>query len=123
MTCGLTSMGDLWMSKPWGAHAVIHQGDGWAVKVLFVLAGEELSWQTHRLRSEKWTVIDGLCEAGCWQPGDEPGFVTLAEGDVLLVPQGWVHTVRAVENTTIVEVIEGVYDEDDIVRLSDRYGR
>ena len=114
---------EFWMRKPWGCHAIIQDGPGFAVKVLFVLAGEELSWQTHRLRSEKWTVIGGLCEAGCWQPDEEPEFVTLAEGDVLFVPQGWVHTVRAVEDTTIVEVIEGVYDEDDIVRLSDRYGR
>lgn len=115
--------GEFWMPKPWGCHAVVHEADGLAVKVLFVSAGEELSWQTHRLRSEKWTVIAGFCEAGCWQEGEDSSFFHMQEGDVLFVPKGWVHTVRAIEDTTIVEVIEGVYDEDDIVRLSDRYGR
>ena len=116
-------MTDLWRMKPWGAHALIHEAEGWAVKVLFVLAGEELSWQTHERRAETWTVTEGFCEAGCWEPGSEPRFTTLIEGDRLHVPVGWVHTIRAIEDTRVVEIIEGTYDEDDITRLRDKYGR
>ena len=113
-----------WMDKPWGRHTVIHNNEsGWAVKLLDIKAGEALSVQRHKYRSEFWTVLVGSCVAGCWQDGEEERWVSLNEGDKFSIPSGHIHGVEAVSDTLILEVIEGQYLDEDIVRISDRYGR
>ena len=112
-----------WHEKPWGNHVVVHDGRSWAVKILEIRAGEALSVQTHRKRAEKWTVLSGICRAAAWQGERNPPWHTLETGSQFDIPLGWKHTVEALEDCTILEVIMGKYDEKDIVRHTDRYGR
>lgn len=114
-----------WMVKPWGRHAVVYSTASWTVKLLDVRAGEQLSVQKHKHRAERWTVLSGRCEVAAWDglldaPHD---YQTLGADGRLLIPAGWTHTLKAVEDTLVLEVVEGRYDEFDIVRLVDRYGR
>lgn len=94
--------------------------DAAAVKILTVNPGSRLSLQTHQLRSEEWTPVSPGLKA---QIGDE--VVELTQFCTYRIPVGVVH--RIINDSTevghIVEVLYGVYDEDDIERLEDDYGR
>jgi mannose-6-phosphate isomerase-like protein (cupin superfamily) len=94
------------VEKPWGWELIWAETDRYVGKVLFVRAGESLSLQFHRVKDEAWYVQSGRAK------------IELAY--FRFVP-GTVHRVTAVEDTTIVEV--STPEQDDVVRLEDRYGR
>ena len=91
------------------------------VKTLLVYPGKRLSYQRHRHRGEHWFVVRGT------------GTVTLdgvdhavRPGTAVDVPVGTAHRI---ENTgevdlVIIEIQRGEsFDEDDIERLEDDFGR
>ena len=47
------------VERPWGWYETLIQGDNYLVKRLLVRAGQQLSLQRHRHRSESWTVMFG----------------------------------------------------------------
>lgn len=113
-----------WVETPWGRHAVVHNGRSWAVKLLQIGRGQALSVQTHKKRAEKWTVLSGVCNVAAWQGDRKPSWHMLdRQSKPFDIPLGWKHTVEAVDDTVILEVIMGQYDPRDIVRHADRYGR
>lgn len=107
--------------RPWGSFAVLHRGEGFLLKQLTVLPGQQLSLQYHRLRSEHWVVVHGMALARC---GDTE--ILLRKDQSVFIPAGAVHRLRNAgeEVLQLVEVQTGLgFDEDDIVRLADDYGR
>lgn len=105
--------------RPWGDFTVIAE-DAQAVKIIRVKPMTRLSLQTHEKRSEKWTPItDGMLAI----IGD--GAVVLEPFRTYVVDVGQVHRIMNYSNETgiIVETIHGEYDESDIVRLEDDFGR
>lgn len=108
--------------RPWGGYQILAGGNDVpaAVKILTVNPGSRLSLQTHQLRSEEWTAVSPGLKA---QIGDE--IVELTPFCTYRIPMGAVH--RIINDSTevghIVELLFGVYDEDDIERLEDDYGR
>ena len=108
--------------KPWGYELLWGLGDTYCGKVLFVKAGESLSLQFHRVKDEAWFFQSGraMVEVGA------VGKAVLSKevvgpGAAFHLAPGTVHRVRALEDTTILEV--STPHLDDIVRLEDRYGR
>jgi mannose-1-phosphate guanylyltransferase/mannose-6-phosphate isomerase len=107
--------------RPWGSYELIKAGPRYKVKLLRVKPGAALSLQYHNRRAEHWVVVGGaaLIERG-------GATVSLAPDQSLYVPLGVAHRL-ANPGATALEVIEvqtGDYlEEDDIVRLDDRYGR
>lgn len=98
------------------------EADQYVGKMLFVRAGEQLSLQFHRVKDESWFVQSGraMVEVGA------VGKAVLSKevvgpGAAFHFAPGTVHRVRALEDTTILEV--STAHLDDIVRLEDRYGR
>lgn len=107
--------------RPWGEESWLTEiGDSPSmVKVITVRKGEALSLQFHNNRTEDWFVVSGEGEA---QIGD--GRLALAQGSQCHIPRGTKHRVTAGSSDLVfVEVARGAYDESDIVRLEDRYGR
>lgn len=107
--------------RPWGSFKVLHDSRQFKVKILEVLPGKKLSYQRHKKRSERWTVVSG--EATVIIDGIEKVHL---EGDVILIDIGSKH--RLINNTDrpviVVEVQMGEYfGEDDIERFEDDYGR
>lgn len=90
------------------------------VKRLLVRAGQQLSLQRHRHRSESWTVLSGsgalLCEE-TWNPA--------SAGVMFTIPCGAVHRARADGSDLLILEVQHGDDlrEDDIERLHDDYGR
>ena len=83
--------------------------------------GGKLSVQMHHHRAEHWVVVSGSAKV---TNGDKT--FLLSENESTYIPIGIVH---ALENPgsvplEIIEIQSGSYlGEDDIVRLSDVYGR
>jgi mannose-6-phosphate isomerase len=110
------------VDKPWGHELIWALSGAYCGKVLFVKAGEKLSLQFHREKDESWYVQSGRAELQAGAVGEAVlSTEILAAGAALRFPPGTVHRVRALEDTTILEV--STPQIDDVVRLEDAYGR
>ncbi|MGU3473424.1 sugar phosphate nucleotidyltransferase [Paenibacillus sp. D51F] len=104
--------------RRWGSYKVVDYvkyDDGREVltKRICIAEGKNLSYQYHTRRSEVWTITSGRGELILDGKHRE-----LLPGDVVLVPAGMMHSVRAVTNLEMIEVQSGQeLVEEDIVRL------
>lgn len=107
--------------KPWGGYKVLdgNKERNFLVKTLYVESNQSFSLQTHKHRDEYWMLVEGdayinLNDYGCrMEPWHQ-----------YFVPRGMKHRISGgVLGATIVEVMRGEYDEDDITRYEDKYGR
>src|SRR5215472_7374560 len=108
-------------TRPWGTWEVLATGERYTVKRIHVLPGERLSLQYHQHRSEHWTIVQGLAEVEL-----DDVVHQLCAGNYVHIPVEAVHRVRALGSEPLVflEIQVGeVLDENDIVRISDDYGR
>jgi mannose-6-phosphate isomerase len=110
------------VDKPWGWELVYALTDAYCGKILFVRAGESLSLQFHREKDEAWYVQQGRAELHLGLAGNAVlKEEVVGPGASFRFQPGTVHRVRALEDTTILEV--STPQLDDVVRLDDRYGR
>ena len=107
--------------RPWGSFTVLDEAPGYKVKRIEVLSGKRLSYQRHSKRAEHWMVVQG--NATVTLDGRN---VAVSTGETVDVPIGVAHRIENPGNETLIfiEIQRGGYlGEDDIVRLSDDYGR
>jgi len=98
------------------------KSEDYAGKLLFVRAGQALSLQFHREKDESWYVLGGRAELQLGKAGQAVlKTEVVGPGAAFRFPPGTVHRVRALEDTTILEV--STPQLEDIVRLEDEYGR
>ena len=110
------------VEKPWGHELIWAHADDYVGKLLFVRAGCPLSLQFHREKDESWYVLEGRAEVQLGRPGQAVlDAEVVGPGACFRFQPGTVHRVRAIEDTTIVEV--STPQLDDVVRLEDEYGR
>lgn len=108
------------VEKPWGKFEQYTHNLPCTVKVITVEPGGTLSRQYHYQRDELWVVLD---------PGArvEIGDKTLHPNpeDKIFIPRQTTHRLSAPGDTRvrILEISFGEFDEEDIVRLEDLYGR
>ena len=107
--------------RPWGSFQTLYQGDQFLVKSIIVKPGEALSLQKHKHRSEHWVVVEGTANV---TNGDQE-FV-LYEDQSIYIPLGNAHRLENPGKMLleIIEVQTGSHlDDNDIVRLEDKYNR
>jgi mannose-6-phosphate isomerase-like protein (cupin superfamily) len=106
-------------NRPWGSFTRFTNNEESTVKLLYVNKDEKLSLQYHNKREEFWKVIEGNPEITV---GDK---VVLAQkGDEFFIEKKVNHRISAPENNVIIlEISKGEFDEEDIVRLDDKYNR
>jgi mannose-6-phosphate isomerase len=110
------------VEKPWGHELIWAKAEQYAGKLLFVRAGQALSLQFHREKDESWYVLEGRAELQLGEAGQAVlSTEVVGPGAAFRFRPGTVHRVRAIEDTTILEV--STPQLDDIVRLEDEYGR
>jgi mannose-6-phosphate isomerase len=110
------------VEKPWGFELIWAEADAYVGKILFVRAGQSLSLQFHREKDESWYVEDGRAELELGDAGERLlNTEVITAGACFHFVAGTVHRVRAIEDTTIIEV--STPHLDDVVRLEDDYGR
>ena len=106
-------------TRPWGQFEQFTLNELATVKILTVRAGEAFSLQTHEHRDEFWRILSGNGSAVI---GDD--IRAVHPGDSFLIPKGTVHRAEGgTEDLHILEISFGIFDEGDITRLDDKYGR
>jgi mannose-6-phosphate isomerase len=107
--------------RPWGWYETVSEVPGNKIKRIGMLPGQQLSLQKHHQRAEHWVVVLGRAQITVGTRVVEMGV-----GEHIDIAVGEVHRLanRTAEPVEIIEVQFGDYlGEDDIVRLSDDYGR
>jgi len=103
--------------RPWGYFKVYFRSKRFVVKLLHVNAGQVLSRQYHRHRSELWLILNRNMdvELGKKKLKGKLGFV--------FIPKGKEHRLGSKKDGNVLELSFGNVDEKDVVRLKDKYGR
>lgn len=109
------------VEKPWGYELWWAHTKDYAGKVLHIRAGEALSLQYHREKEETILLWKGRMSFEYFREGEAPQMRELAAGDALHIFPGLRHRMIALEDCDVFEV--STPNLDDVVRLSDRYGR
>ncbi|HUX80737.1 MAG TPA: phosphomannose isomerase type II C-terminal cupin domain [Candidatus Paceibacterota bacterium] len=105
--------------RPWGDFERYTLNEKTTVKIITVKANESLSLQTHEHRDEFWRVTKG---SGVMRIGEKEN--SAKEGDTFFNERGSKHRVSAgPEGLAFLEIAFGDFDENDIERLEDKYGR
>lgn len=106
--------------RPWGFWLATDVNSGYCEKVIVVAPGKILSLQSHRMRHETWTVLDGTLNTII-----DGAFSTLKVGQTIEVPVGSLHCMANLgERPCIIKERQtGVCRESDIVRYFDANGR
>lgn len=111
-------------SRPWGGFENLKTGKNWHIKIIDVLKGKRLSLQSHKLRDELWTVLEGQGEALVENLESRKIFShKLKTGDKVFIPKGAKHRLVAISTLKIAEISFGKFDENDITRYEDDFGR
>jgi mannose-6-phosphate isomerase len=109
------------VDKPWGYELLYATTEVYCGKVIFIRSGEQLSLQFHKKKDETIFVQLGRMELEIGEPGKPVDTEVVGPGRAFRLRPGTVHRMRALEDTTILEV--STPELDDVVRLEDRYGR
>lgn len=107
------------VEKPWGTYEVLLEEPHYVVKRIVVKSGQRFSLQYHMNREEHWTVVGGtgFFEIGAMTSGANVGLT-------YFIPKGIQHRATAYDDDLVfIETQIGECDEEDIVRVSDDYGR
>ena len=108
--------------RPWGEYEILLCTEYYKVKRIIVNPKQRLSYQYHDKRDESWTVVVG--QANVTLDGEVK---ILRPGQSITIKRGQKHRVENNQDDhdlVFIEVQTGDYlAEDDIVRLSDDYGR
>lgn len=107
-------------SRPWGGYDIVFNNLHTWTKILHINPGERLSLQFHNFRDELWVPLDS---GGNALIGGRA--VDLLTDVCYVVPKRTAHRIMNPTDriVRILEVATGAVDEQDIVRLADKYGR
>lgn len=104
--------------RRWGWYKVLDHiqtasGEEVLIKRIGILPGKNLSYQLHALRTEVWTIIQGEGEFAI-----NDVIYPVKAGEVLQIPVGSKHAIRALTHLEFIEVQSGTdLVEEDIIRL------
>ncbi len=108
--------------KPWGHEIIWAHTDRYVGKLLHINAGQALSVQYHNRKDETVYLLSG--EMIYWvklDGSEELQDMKLQRGEAFRITPGTIHYMEAVTDCDVLEA--STPDLDDVVRLSDRYGR
>lgn len=109
--------------RPWGSFKNHHSMPGVHLKTLHVEAGAKLSLQRHKNRSETWVLVSGDAQAVFGDSVEDLSTIELKINEPYYVPAGKIHRLSSNHGGVLVEISYGQFDEEDIERFEDEYGR
>ncbi len=107
--------------KPWGHETIWAHTELYVGKVLHIKAGHSLSVQYHEKKDETIFLLSGEM---IYRVGDADGAlqsISLKAGESFRNMPGTIHQMEAVTDCVLLEA--STPHLDDVVRLTDRYGR
>ena len=108
------------VEKPWGYELIFAHTDRYVGKIIHITAGHQLSRQYHVAKDETLMVESGELDVEVG-PEEAPETIHMKRRDVFRVKPGVIHRLIGVTNVDVIEV--STTELDDVVRLSDDYGR
>jgi mannose-6-phosphate isomerase len=109
------------VAKPWGYEIWWALTEHYAGKILHVDAGAKLSLQYHEHKDETSYLLAGRIVLTHGADEESLGEREIGQGECWRNRPGEIHTIEAIEDSDVLEV--STPDLDDIVRMSDLYGR
>ncbi len=107
--------------KPWGHETIWAHTDRYVGKILHIKAGHALSVQYHTRKDETVYLLAGELIYWVKLGAAEMRDMQLRVGDAFRITPGTVHYMEAVTDCDVLEA--STPELDDVVRLTDRYGR
>ena len=108
--------------KPWGHETIWAQSERYVGKILHINAGHELSVQYHNRKDETVYLLSGEIVYRVQREGDDIlDDMKLKVGESFRITPGTIHQMVALTDCDVLEV--STPEIDDVVRLSDKYGR
>jgi len=105
--------------RPWGKFEQFTLNEKSTVKIITVNPKKRLSLQTHKSRKEFWYFLDNPAKVTI---GNKTK--TVKKGSTILIPKGTKHRVQALSKPArFLEIAFGNFNEKDIKRLEDDFGR
>ncbi len=107
------------VERPWGQFRQFAHNEFSTVKIISVNPHSSLSLQYHNHRSEFWRVISGhpIITIGKKE-------IEASPGDEFTIKEKELHRLSAKNDAVqVLEIAYGDFDEDDIIRVEDKYGR
>lgn len=109
----------LTVQKPWGKFEQFTLNEKSSVKIISANPQSSLSLQYHNKRDELWRILSGQGEVVI---GDE--IKPAKAGDEFFIPRKIKHRITTSDSPVEwLEISFGDFDENDIVRLEDKYNR
>lgn len=110
------------VTKPWGHEIIWAHTDLYVGKVLHIKAGQALSVQYHNQKDETIHLLRGeMIYRVDFKDGRGLAVVPFAVGESYRNTPGVIHQMEAVTDCDVLEA--STPHLDDVVRLTDRYGR
>ena len=107
------------VKKPWGKFEQFTLNEMTTVKIHTVKPKQKLSLQYHNNREEFWKFLDNPAKVTIGKKTFKVG-----GGDEVFIKKRQIHRVQALSKPVrMLEIAFGKFDENDIVRLEDAYGR
>jgi len=106
--------------KPWGHETIWAHTERYVGKILHIKPGHALSIQYHNRKDETVHLLSGTLVYRV-QRGENLDDMHLERGDSFRITPGTIHQMEAVTDCDVLEA--STPELDDVVRLSDRYGR
>lgn len=108
--------------KPWGYYKTTLLTSDYQSKILCINPGQSISLQSHNHREEHWVNVKGFGEVIIGESVKK-----FESGDYAFIPKGCKHRIiNSSEDDKLIvnEVQLGTnFDEEDIIRYEDNYGR
>lgn len=108
------------VSKPWGHEVIWAHTDRYVGKLLHIKAGHALSVQYHERKDETIYLLRGEMVYRVQEDGALRE-VALRVGEAFRNEPGMIHQMEAITDCDVLEA--STPHLDDVVRLTDRYGR
>lgn len=110
------------IDKPWGYEEIFALVPGkFCGKILHLRSGHALSLHYHRVKEEVIAVQAGHARVEIGERLDALSILELGPGDGVRVPPLMLHRLTGL--TAVVMLEASTSELDDVVRVSDRYGR
>lgn len=105
--------------RPWGSFTCYIQNEKCTVKIIEVNPKGVLSKQSHKKRDELWVILDeGL------QVELDDKVIKPKPGDRIVITRNTKHRLSSLgKKARVLEISLGDFDENDIERFEDIYGR
>jgi mannose-1-phosphate guanylyltransferase/mannose-6-phosphate isomerase len=107
--------------RPWGIYEILEDSEIYKIKKITVLPGKKLSYQLHHHRSEHWVIVKGMAKVTV-----EGNKYFVRNGESTFVKSGLKHRLENPGKLPLemIEIQIGEYfEEDDIIRFDDEWGR